>query len=116
MSYVYLLRCADGSLYCGWTTNLEARVKAHNSGRGAKCTRSRLPVELVYWEECPTKEAAMSREWQLKHLTREKKLELIHFQKENPMRIRKLEEADIFRVIPLYMEYYNEKEGVTEYI
>lgn len=111
MHFAYLLQCADGTLYGGYTTDLQKRLAAHNSGKGAKYTRSRLPVELVYWEECPTKEAAMSREWQLKHLTREKKLELIHFQKENPMRIRKLEEADIFRVIPLYMEYYNEKEG-----
>ena len=111
MHFAYLLQCADGTLYGGYTTDLQKRLAAHNSGKGAKYTRSRLPVELVYWEECPTKEAAMSREWQLKHLPREKKLELIHFQKENPMRIRKLEEADIFRVIPLYMEYYNEKEG-----
>ena len=111
MHFAYLLQCADGTLYGGYTTDLQKRLATHNSGKGAKYTRSRLPVELVYWEECPTKEAAMSREWQLKHLTREKKLELIHFQKENPMRIRKLEEADIFRVIPLYMEYYNEKEG-----
>ena len=111
MHFTYLLRCADGTLYGGYTTDLQKRLAAHNSGKGAKYTRSRLPVELVWWEEHPTKEAAMSREWQVKHLTREKKLELIHFQKENPMRIRKLEEADIFRVIPLYMEYYNEKEG-----
>ena len=111
MHFAYLLRCADGTLYGGYTTDLQKRLAAHNSGKGAKYTRSRLPVELVYWEECPTKEAAMSREWQLKHLPREKKLELIRFQKENPMRIRKLEEADISRVIPLYMEYYNEKEG-----
>ena len=77
MHFAYLLRCADGTLYGGYTTDLQKRLAAHNSGKGAKYTRSRLPVELVYWEECPTKEAAMSREWQLKHLTREKKLELI---------------------------------------
>jgi putative endonuclease len=77
MHFVYLLQCADGTLYGGYTTDLQKRLAAHNSGKGAKYTRSRLPVELVYWEECPTKEAAMSREWQLKHLTREKKLELI---------------------------------------
>ena len=77
MFFAYLVRCADGTLYGGYTTDLQKRLAAHNSGKGAKYTRSRLPVELVYWEECPTKEAAMSREWQLKHLTREKKLELI---------------------------------------
>ena len=82
MHFAYLLRCADGTLYGGYTTDLQKRLAAHNSGKGAKYTRSRLPVELVYWEECPTKEAAMSREWQLKHLTREKKLKLIaEFQK-----------------------------------
>ena len=77
MNFAYLLQCADGTLYGGYTTDLQKRLAAHNSGKGAKYTRSRLPVELVYWEECPTKEAAMSREWQLKHLTREKKLDLI---------------------------------------
>ena len=77
MHYTYLLRCADGTLYGGYTTDLQKRLAAHNSGKGAKYTRSRLPVELVYWEECPTKEAAMSREWQVKHLTREEKLKLI---------------------------------------
>ena len=50
MNYVYLLRCSDDSLCCGWTTDLDARLKAHNSGRGAKYTRSRLPVTLVYHE------------------------------------------------------------------
>ena len=77
MHFAYLVQCADGTLYGGYTTDLQKRLAAHNSGKGAKYTRSRLPVQLVYWEECPTKEAAMSREWQLKHLTREKKLELI---------------------------------------
>ena len=87
MFFAYLVRCADGTLYGGYTTDLQKRLAAHNSGKGAKYTRSRLPVELVYWEECPTKEAAMSREWQLKHLTREKKLELIHFQKEQGIKL-----------------------------
>ena len=77
MHYTYLLRCADGTLYGGYTTDLQKRLAAHNSGKGAKYTRSRLPVELVWWEECPTKQAAMSREWQVKHLTREEKLKLI---------------------------------------
>ena len=77
MFFAYLVRCADGTLYGGYTTDLEKRLAAHNSGKGAKYTRSRLPVELVWWEECPTKESAMSREWQVKHLSREEKLKLV---------------------------------------
>ena len=77
MFFAYLVRCADGTLYGGYTTDLQKRLAAHNSGKGAKYTRSRLPVELVWWEECPTKECAMSREWQVKHLSREEKLKLV---------------------------------------
>ena len=76
-NYVYLLRCADGTLYCGWTTDLEARVQAHNNGIGAKYTRSRLPVELVYYESFPTRHEALSRECQIKRLSRREKLALI---------------------------------------
>lgn len=80
--FVYLLRCSDNSLYCGWTTDLEKRIEAHNSGRGAKYTKSRRPVELVYAEECESKSAAMKREWFIKHkMTREEKLKMI-----NPVR------------------------------
>lgn len=75
--YVYLLRCSDGSLYCGWTMDLSARVETHNRGRGAKYTRSRLPVELVYFEEYADRKEAMSREWHIKRMSREEKLELI---------------------------------------
>ena len=77
MFFAYLVRCADGTLYGGYTTDLQKRLTAHNSGKGAKYTRSRLPVELVWWEECATKQAAMSRECQVKHLTREEKLGLV---------------------------------------
>ena len=77
MNCVYILRCADGTLYCGWTTNLTARVAAHNSGHGAKYTRSRLPVELVYYEEYEDKHDAMSREWRIKRMSREEKIKLI---------------------------------------
>lgn len=77
MHYTYLVRCSDGSLYCGYTTDPKKRTEAHNSGKGAKYTRSRLPVELVYFEEFETKEAAMSREWEIKKLTRSQKLKLI---------------------------------------
>ena len=77
MNYVYLLRCADGTLYCGWTTDLEARVAAHNRGAGAKYTRSRRPVELVYHEEYADKHEALSREWHIKRMSREEKLKLM---------------------------------------
>ena len=77
MNYVYMLRCRDGSLYTGWTNDLEKRLKAHNSGSASKYTRTRLPAELVYFEEWESKEAAMSREWHIKQLSREEKLKLI---------------------------------------
>lgn len=77
MNYVYILRCSDDSLYCGWTTDLEARIKTHNSGKGAKYTRSRLPVTLVYHEEYEDRHEALSREWHIKRMSRSDKLELI---------------------------------------
>ncbi len=77
MNYVYLLRCSDGTLYCGWTNDLSARVKAHNAGKGAKYTRSRRPVELVFFEEREEKSEALSREKQIKSMKREEKLALI---------------------------------------
>ena len=76
MNYVYLLRCGDGSLYCGWTTDLEARVTEHSLGRGAKYTRSRLPVKLVYYETYEDRHEALSREWHIKRMTRAQKLRL----------------------------------------
>ncbi len=75
--FVYMLRCADGSLYTGSTTDLDRRLAAHQSGRGAKYTRSRLPVELVYREEAPDWSAALRREAAIKRLPRARKLELI---------------------------------------
>ena len=77
MNWTYILRCADGSLYTGWTNDLEKRLRSHNSGKGSKYTRTRLPVELVYSEPFETKEEAMSREWHIKRLSREEKLSLI---------------------------------------
>ena len=74
---VYILRCGDGTLYTGCTNDLPRRLQAHQSGRGAKYTRSRLPVELVYWEEVPDWSAALRREAAIKHLTRSEKLALI---------------------------------------
>ena len=74
---MYLLRCADGSLYCGWTTDPEARLKTHNRGRGAKYTRSRLPVEMVYQEFFEDRHDALSREWHIKRMSRAEKEKLI---------------------------------------
>ena len=76
MCYTYILECADGSLYCGWTGDIDRRVAAHNAGKGAKYTRSRLPVRLVWHEEFATKEEAMSREWHIKHMSRKEKQKL----------------------------------------
>jgi len=75
--YAYLLRCADGSLYAGYTVDPDARLKSHNSGRGAKYTRSRLPVSMVYLEAFPTKHEAMSREAAFKRMTKAKKEALV---------------------------------------
>lgn len=74
---VYILRCGDGSLYTGITTDLKRRVAVHNSGRGGKYTRSHLPVAPVYWENAADKSNALRRELEIKALPREKKLELI---------------------------------------
>ena len=76
-AFVYMLRCKDGSLYTGWTNNLEHRLAMHSSGRGAKYTRGRGPLELVYSEELPDKEAALRRECAIKKLRREQKLALL---------------------------------------
>ncbi len=78
MNYAYIVKCSDDTLYTGWTNDLEKRIKAHNTGKGAKYTKPRLPVKLVYYEEYATKEEAMSREWHIKQLTRAEKLELIN--------------------------------------
>ena len=72
--FVYMLRCGDGSLYTGSTNDVERRLKAHQSGRGAKYTRSRLPVELVYREEVQDRSAALRREAAIKRLSRAEKL------------------------------------------
>ncbi len=75
--YVYILMCADGTYYTGWTTDPERRLKAHNSGRGAKYTRSRRPVEIVHLEEFRTNSEALKREALIKKLPREDKIVLI---------------------------------------
>ena len=72
-NYTYILRCADGTYYCGWTNDLEKRLKAHNEGTGAKYTKARRPVELIYHESFETKEEAMRREYEIKQLSRKQK-------------------------------------------
>lgn len=83
MNYVYILRCADDTLYTGWTNDIDLRVKTHNEGKGAKYTRSRTPVSLVYLETLPTKSDALKREAAIKKLPRHKKLKLIEDQNRN---------------------------------
>ena len=77
MNYTYILKCNDNTLYTGWTNNLEKRIKDHNDGKGAKYTKTRRPVELVYYEKFETKKEAMKREYAIKQLTREEKKTLI---------------------------------------
>lgn len=77
MNYTYIVECSDGTLYTGWTNNIEKRIEAHNEGKGAKYTKTRLPVKLRYYETFQTKQEAMQREYQIKRLSRGEKLELI---------------------------------------
>lgn len=77
MYHVYILECSDGSLYTGWTTDPQRRLKQHNSGKGAKCTRARLPVVLRYVESFDTRKDAMRREYRIKRLSREEKMKLL---------------------------------------
>ena len=76
-NYTYMVRCKDNSFYIGWTNNLEKRIKAHNEGKGAKYTKPRRPIELVYYEVFATKQEAMRRECHLKKLSHKEKEELI---------------------------------------
>lgn len=82
-NYTYIVRCCDATLYTGWTNDLDKRMEAHNSGKGARYTRSRRPVELVYFESFDTKQEAMHREWEIKQLNREEKLLLIEKKRGN---------------------------------
>ncbi|MFT7507559.1 MAG: putative endonuclease [Acidimicrobiales bacterium] len=78
--FVYILRCADNALYCGVTTDIDRRLAEHNGeakGQGAKCTRARRPVTLVYREPCTDRSAASKREWAIKQLPRVEKIKLI---------------------------------------
>lgn len=79
MNYTYILQCGDGTLYTGWTNDIEKRMKAHNEGKGAKYTRSRRPVKLVHCEEFETKAEAMKREREIKRMGREEKEKLVFY-------------------------------------
>lgn len=78
LNFTYIVRCNDDTLYTGWTNNLPKRIAAHNDKKGAKYTKARTPVELVYFECFETREEAMSREFHIKKMTRKEKLALIH--------------------------------------
>ena len=75
--YVYVLRCGDGSLYTGWTVDIVRRLSRHRAGQGGRYTRSHLPLELVYQEECASRSDAMRREGEIKRMSRGMKLTLI---------------------------------------
>ena len=77
MNYTYTLKCKDDSLYTGWTNDLKKRITSHNAGKGAKYTKARRPVELVFYEEFQTREEAMKREYAIKQLSRKEKEALI---------------------------------------
>lgn len=76
-NYTYILECADGTFYTGWTNDIDKRLKAHNSGKGAKYTRGRAPVRLVHLEKFASAEEAMSREYAIKKMSRAEKLKLL---------------------------------------
>lgn len=76
-NFVYIVKCNDQTLYTGWTTNLDNRISTHNRGKGAKYTRARIPVQLVYYEILDDKSSAMKREYEIKHLSKQDKENLI---------------------------------------
>lgn len=76
-NYTYIVRCSDGTLYTGWTNDLDKRIQSHNEGKGAKYTKTRTPVTLAYYETFPTKQEAMKREYVIKQMRRKEKEKLI---------------------------------------
>ncbi len=93
-AYTYMVECGDGSLYTGWTNHLTKRIQNHNQGKGAKYTRSRLPVHLVYYEVFATRQEAMQRECAIKKLHHKDKLQLIgQLQKDKSDMIRQINET-----------------------
>jgi len=89
MPYCYILKCSDSTLYTGWTTDIKRRVKQHNAGQGARYTRIRRPVKLVYAESLPDRSAAQKRELAIKRLPRAKKLMLIHSHRRDAKKARR---------------------------
>lgn len=83
MCYIYILKCSDDTLYTGWTNDLDKRLKTHSKGKGAKYTRARLPVKLVYFEEYDNKISAQKREYEIKQMSKHQKLELINKKSSN---------------------------------
>jgi putative endonuclease len=81
--YIYIVQCADGTLYTGCANDLERRIEKHNLGRGAKYTRGRSPVKLVYFEQFKSQTKALQREYEIKQLNRAEKIALINLQKED---------------------------------
>lgn len=108
-NYVYILKCADGTYYTGWTTDPEKRVRVHNSGKGAKYTRPRRPVELIYTEEYWNKTDAQSREYAIKQLTRAEKEELIRMD----ARDYEKQAKELWGETPAYKEYEEKAKGRT---
>ena len=90
-AFVYILKCNDGTLYCGWTNDPVNRLKTHNSGKGAKYTRLRLPVEMVFLKECKDKRDALQLEFKIKHRSRAIKLALIDSE-QNLLKTKRLED------------------------
>ncbi len=86
--YVYIVKCSDNTLYTGYTTDLDNRIKVHNEGKGAKYTRARLPVKYVFTHQCKDLSHALKLEYKIKRLNRNKKIDLIN----HPKKIENLEE------------------------
>lgn len=99
-NYVYMLECSDGTYYTGWTNDIEKRLLAHNTQKGAKYTKNRLPAFLIYYEECETKIIAMQREYAIKHLMRTYKEEMVR--KLNYKKKEKIEKINK----SIFHEYY----------
>ena len=95
MAFVYLVRCSDGTFYAGYAENLARRIAAHNAGKGAKYTRSRRPVELVYSEELPGKSEALRREAQLKKLSHAEKALLAQGERDGARREEEVPKAPL---------------------
>ena len=94
MNVTYMVRCSDGTLYTGWTNDIEKRLEAHNQGLGAKYTRSRMPGELVYLERFETKQEAMKREAAIKRLSRADKQKLVESYQADKQKLVESYQAD----------------------